>query len=140
MPAQFSTCVIFTATMLGGSRHQMPTAPTSTQSSKYLFPSTSHLHPNFGPRMVASTTLPTADRRGTYIHIHVHVCVYPQNHTAFCSLNLHVQWSLSYPAPMGPDCGQISETAGYVNHQKLLNIHIPCTSKVVQTLANDRRK
>ena len=34
-----------------------------------------------------------------------------------------VQWNLSYPAAMGPDYGQISETAGYVNRQ----IVIECT-------------
>ena len=34
-----------------------------------------------------------------------------------------VQWNLSYPAAMGPDYCQISETAGYVNRQ----IVIECT-------------
>ena len=29
----------------------------------------------------------------------------------------HVQWTLLYPATMGPDHGEISEIAGYVNHR-----------------------
>ena len=27
-----------------------------------------------------------------------------------------IQWTLTYPATTGPDHGQISEIAGYVNH------------------------
>ena len=33
--------------------------------------------------------------------------------SAFCS---EVQWTLAYSATTGPDHGQISEIAGYVNH------------------------
>ena len=41
-------------------------------------------------------------------------------HTRYrASLHVHcpdIQWTLAYPATTGPDHGQISEIAGYVNH------------------------
>ena len=31
-------------------------------------------------------------------------------------VKIPIQWTLAYPATMGPDHGQISEIAGYVNY------------------------
>ena len=58
---------------------------------------------------------------------------------------MHVQWVLAYPATTGPDHGQISEIAGYVNHHansvfnvSLLALHavlfLSCYPSSVQTI------
>ena len=40
------------------------------------------------------------------------------------SLSKQVQWTLTYPATTGPDHGQISEIAGYVNYRSIMIIAI----------------
>ena len=63
------------------------------------------------------------------------------------SLQVHaslIQWTLAYPATTGPDCGQISEIAGYVNHHAnsvynvsllaLLFFFLSCSSLVQTTI------
>ena len=54
-------------------------------------------------------------------------------------VKIPIQWTLAYPATMGPDHGQISEIAGYVNYHanRIYNaavFFLSCYLMLVQTI------
>ena len=63
-------------------------------------------------------------------------------HEMFTAMHvIVVEWTLAYPATTGPDHGQISEIAGYVNHHankvyivSLIALFLSCDPSSVQTI------